>query len=667
MSDRRHRPWLSADRVAAPLPERHPEPEHAWDRAFSALFGAWRRGWIDPDRRALGLVWRTRLAGRRLRQLSDDDLRTAATELSPRLIRCGFTRDVTARAFALIIEATFRTRGYRHHDVQIVGGDLLLRGHMLEMATGEGKSLTALLPAGVAALARVPVHIITVNDYLAERDAADAAAILGRLGVSVAAIVGGQDPPVRASCYAADIVYGSSKEIAFDYLRDRIAFREAPSPARLLGRLLTHTTTLHEPWLMRGLHFAIVDEADSVLIDEARTPLLIARAIDEAANLPLYTLAMEAAWALTSGRDYTLDLVRRRADLTEAGRAALAARTDAIAGFWAVQRAREELVGQALSAIHLFHREQHYLVAEGKVQIVDEPTGRLMPDRQWERGLQQLIELKEGVPLSDRREVLARITYKDFIGRYLWCGGMSGTIGDAAHELRSIYALDVVRLPTHRAVRRVDRGVRLYRHGPDKWEAVARRAMAIARRGRPVLIGTRTVGASETLSACLTRLGAAHQVLNARQDKDEAGVVAQAGEAGRITVATAMAGRGTDIKLPPTVRSVGGLHVILTEFHESRRIDRQLFGRAGRQGDPGSCEAIVALDDPLFREACPGMSRALGLVALPFRRRMPGWIAKVLRTLAQSRLEAAGRLARRQTIAASREVEKMLAFGQRAE
>jgi preprotein translocase subunit SecA len=343
--------------------------------------------------------------------------------------------------------------------------------------------------------------------------------------------------------------------------------------------------------------------------------------------------------------------------LTSAGRDAAAARTEGFSGVFRARQAREQIVGQALSALHLFQRDQHYIVADGKVQIVDEYTGRTMPDRSWEQGLHQLIEAKEGADLTGARETLARITYQRFFNRYVHLSGMTGTASEVAGELRAVYGLRVVRLPTNRPVRRRDLGGTLAEDAAGKWRAVAERTREVSAIGRPVLVGTQSVEASEALSAELTRRGLEHVVLNARQDAAEAEVVAAAGQPGRITVATNMAGRGTDIILAAGIAMSGGLHVILTGYHDSTRVDRQLFGRSGRQGDPGSCESAVALDDDLFVRFAPTMAR---LVAAGW---LPRWLAlPVLRRMAQTAASRSNARERRHRLLQDEKIEKGLGF-----
>ena len=622
----------------APYVERSSHPGTTFERAAATLLGHAQAGWTGRLRGAAGFAATVERAAAGVAGLGDAALLAHAAAL-----RTALMRDPTAhqdQVFALVATAIHRTLGLRYYPVQLLGGRALTGRRIVEMATGEGKTITALLPAAAFALSGRPVHVVTVNDYLAARDAERLRPACAALGLTVGTVLEGDEPAVRRRAYAADITYVSNKELVFDYLKDRIATRGAHGQARQAVAALTGPGRA-DALVLRGLHAAIVDEADSVLIDEARTPLIISadrpgtdaetlagQALDLAAHLP--------------ADGFTLHAAENAVRLTAPGRDAAAARAAAWAhglpSLFRARHAREHLVVQALTALHLFQRDRHYIVADGRVQIVDEYTGRVMPDRSWEEGLHQMVEMKEGVALSNRRETLARITYQRFFNRYVHLSGMSGTVREVAGELRGVYGLRTVCLPTHRPVARQDLGGTLLPDAQAKWQAVATRATAVAGQGRPVLIGTQSVAASEALSAVLAAHGLPHVVLNARQDADEAAVVAAAGQAGRVTVATNMAGRGTDIALDAGVAAAGGLHVILTGYHDSGRIDRQLFGRSGRQGDPGSCEGIVARDDELFARFAPRLA-TMGLAAM-------GGSLTLLRSRAQrtaSRLNARDR------------------------
>jgi preprotein translocase subunit SecA len=536
-----------------------------------------------------------------LRELDEHQLRYTALALRTPLRLLGLTDELVARSFALVREAARRTIGERHYDVQLVGGRVLLAGLVAEMETGEGKTLTATLAASTAALGGIPVHVVTVNDYLARRDAEWMEPVYAALGLTVGAVVHGMDHEERRAAYACDITYCTSKELAFDYLRDRLALGQHASRLRLQVERLSSERPRAGQLVLRGLHFAIVDEVDSVLVDEARTPLVISGRVDAGAERQVYEQALKLAAGLEPSGDFTIDRRERRIDLTERGRQRLSELAQPMGTVWSGRGRREELVRQALGASHMFHRDVHYLLqGDGRVVIVDEFTGRRMPDRSWGEDLHQLLETKEGGRLTGRNETLARLSYQRFFRRYLHLAGMTGTAREAAAELWSVYRLGVRRVATRRSLRRRELPPRISATAAARWVAVVARVAELSRSGRPVLVGTRSVAASEQLSQLLHDAGIEHRVLNARQDEAEAEIAAMAGEPHRVTVATNMAGRGTDIKLAPGVAARGGLHVIATEYHEAGRIDRQLSGRCGRQGDPGSFEVIASLDDDLM-------------------------------------------------------------------
>ena len=586
--------------------------------------------------------------------IPDKELGVRAAALRPQLRRRGFDDlELVAQAFALVREASARTTGLRHFDVQLIGGWAMLRGMIAEMDTGEGKTLTATLTAATAALAGRAVHVVTVNDYLAERDAAWMGPVYRLLGLTVGCVKQGQQPPERRAAYLCDVTYCSNKEVAFDYLRDRLVLGGKPQPLALrLGML--GGAGAGGKLLLRGLQFAIVDEADSVLVDEARTPLILSSGSGRTQVERLHRDALEIARSLAES-DYKLG--EEGIEITDAGHETLERVGGELGGIWKGPRRREQLVRQALTALHVFERDKHYLVREGKVQIIDEYTGRLMPDRSWERGLHQLIEIKEGVEVTAERETLARISYQRFFRRYLHLCGMTGTAAEIAGELRAVYRLRVARVPTNRPSRRARRPFRYFGPAADKWQAVVEAIASRTARGQPVLVGTRSVGASEHLAKMLKERNIPFRLLNARQDRDEAEIVARAGERGCVTVATNMAGRGTDIKLAPGVPDLGGLHVVATELHDAARIDRQLYGRCGRQGDPGTYEAIVALEDDLVKTYAP----------LAHRKELPGWLAAAVFRLAQWRAERSHSRARRDLLDLDDYLGNILAFSGRGE
>jgi preprotein translocase subunit SecA len=568
---------------------------------FTAAAGGLFAQWLRP--RANRFKWIIDAVDSQtneIEHLREDQILDVVRDLRQRLKSEGYRQDLVARSFALVREIAWRTVEMRPLDVQLIGGLVILSGMVAEMETGEGKTLTATLPACALAFSGVPVHIITVNDYLAQRDAEWMEPVYRTLGLTVGTIRHGIDPDARRAAYRCDITYCTNKEVAFDYLRDRIVLWDRPSSIRLRLEGLYGDNSRINQLVMRGLHYAIVDEADSVLVDESRTPLIISAAAEGVVAPDIYQHALGIAKELRRQQDFTIIVSDRTVELTGSGKARLADVDWPPTRAAINSRQQEELVRQALVALYLFDRDKHYLVQDEKIQIIDEYTGRLMADRSWERGLHQLIEVKEGCEVTQRKETRARISYQRFFRRYLALAGMTGTAREVAGELWSIYRLRVVNVPTNRPVRRNFLPDRVLTTADQKWATVVKSVEDMNRQGRPVLVGTRSVEASEHLSHLMDQAELPHGVLNARQDDEEAEIIAQAGEQERITVATNMAGRGTDIRLAPGVAELGGLHVIATERHDARRIDRQLFGRCGRQGDPGSCEAIVCLEDELI-------------------------------------------------------------------
>jgi len=652
------------------------------EQLIAATLGPLQRRIASAPSRLRRIVDQTEPWSERLRNNSDAAVQQQARSLRPRLRQQGFTLALSAESFALIREAAARTLGRRHYPSQMMAGYAMLQGRLVEMATGEGKTFAATLAASTVALMGVPVHVVTVNDYLAQRDAEEMAPLYQFLGLDVGVVTQDMKRPERRKAYACAITYCTNKDLTFDYLRDRISRHGRVSALHLsLGQL--SPTTPNQPGdeglVLRGLHFAIVDEADSVFIDEARTPLILS-APGEAEQLRTRCeQALGMAATLIEGEHFVHNAFQRSVSLREAGREYIAEQAQrllqappgeaiapALADVWDSVRAREELINQALTALHVYQRDVHYVVADDKVQIVDESTGRVMPDRSWERGLHQLIETKEGCELTTPRDTLARLTYQRLFRRYLRLSGMSGTATEAAAEIQSVYRLPVVRIPLHQASRRLYLPDTLCLTQDEKWQRVAGVAARLQAQGRPVLIGTRSVGASERCSQILTERGIPHALLNAKQDKAEADVVAAAGQAGRVTVATNMAGRGTDIRPDEAVSKRGGLHVILTEFHESSRVDRQLFGRCARQGDPGSCEAIVALDDEIFTVCAPMTSAWLRRTS-ESGKALPAWACKLLRVMAQRSAESRNAQSRAHNMKHDRRLHQLLAFSGRGE
>ncbi len=647
--------------------ERQDEDPPWHDRAADWLVGRlWRPLWArvrDPAhmaRRMLALAAQHEAA---YRMATDADLQAGAMALKASLRRRGLEPELQARTLALVREAAARTLGMRPHDVQMMGACSLLQGRLTEMATGEGKTLTAAVAVASAALAGIPVHVVTVNDYLADRDAQIMAPLYRFLALRVATVVNATPAESRRAAYQCDITYCTNKELAFDYLKDRVAL------ARSGGRMQMALDSLNVPGragspelLLRGLHFAIVDEADSIFIDEARTPLILSASVPGSEDAQMVQSAIAFARQLARDADYRVHERERRVELTADGQERVAGFVHESTGVWASARARRELVEQALSALHLYERDQQYVVIDGKVQIVDEFTGRILADRSWENGLHQMIEAKEGCTLSDRRVTLARVTYQRLFKRYMRLAGMTGTGREVAGEIWTTYGLRTMAVQLHRPSLRQHMPGRLYLTAADKWRAVAERVRELAiERGRPVLVGTRSVEASEQLSRLLAESGVVHVLLNAKQDKEEAQAIAAAGCMGSVTVATNLAGRGTDIRLGEGAAERGGLHVILTECHSSARVDRQLIGRGARQGDPGSAEMMVSLEDEVLRVHAGVLIRLLRS-SLSDSERASRYLLPVLRFWAQGRAQWQDAQIRRAMVKLDQQLDQTLAF-----
>ena len=593
-----------------------------------------------------------------LARLSDSELRARTDLFRERLEKGETLDDLLVEAFATVREAAKRTLGQRHFDVQLIGGMVLHTGGIAEMKTGEGKTLVATLPAYLNALAGKGVHIVTVNDYLARRDAAWMGQIYEFLGLTVGVIVPQLDEEARRRAYACDITYGTNNELGFDYLRDN----------------MRHSL---EQMVQRGHHYAIVDEVDSILIDEARTPLIISGPTEDSSQL---YRAVDALIPALSADDWEKDEKQRTVTLTEKGTEHVQAKLAELGllkspDLYDIENVTiVHHVNQALRAHHLFRRDVDYIVKDGQVVIIDEFTGRMMHGRRYSDGLHQALEAKEQVAIQAENQTLATVTFQNYFRLYDKLAGMTGTAATEAAEFAEIYKLEVVEIPTHLPMIRKDEDDEVYRTGKEKYEAICEEIADAHRRGQPVLVGTVSIEKSELLSEMLKKRGIAHQVLNARYHEQEAMIIAQAGRLGAVTIATNMAGRGTDIQLGGNtemrirqelgpdvdkddpracairaeveaerekVKAAGGLYVIGTERHESRRIDNQLRGRSGRQGDPGRSKFFLSLEDDLMRifgsERMDGMLQKLGLKegeAIVHR-----WINKALEK-AQQKVEA---------------------------
>ena len=589
-------------------------------RLGSPLWNQLKRVFGTPARRRLAhaalLVDAVRHWESAFAKLSDDQMKQTALHLRGRA-RGGESLDrILPEAFGLVCVAAQRTIGLRPFDVQIAAGVVLHRKGFAELATGEGKTLVASMPATLNALAGRGVHVTTVNDYLARRDCDWMRPIYESVGLTVAALQMNMPDAQRHHTYRCDITYGMASEFGFDFLRDRLRIRGQGQTGTPFWNAWSGNGQPAGPLdqkVQREHYYAIVDEADSILIDEARTPLIISTATREATaeESVAYVWADALAQRMEMHRHFTLDHKKQKIELTEEARQ-LARWSNPPSGkhSHAMDKLHEH-IERALQAHHRFRRDQHYMLEKEKVVIIDEFTGRRMPDRHWREGLHQAVEAKEGVPITVAADHAAQITFQNFFRMYKKMGGMSGTLAPNWMEFLRVYKMPVVVLPTNRELRRDQWPDLVFGTEEAKFDAVVREVQTMMAKGRPVLIGTRSVEKSENLSEKLSAAGVPHQVLNARQHELEAQIVARAGEPGHVTIATNMAGRGTDIKVSAEIAQAGGLHVLGTERHEARRIDRQLAGRAGRQGDPGSCQFFLSLEDELLEALGPGRQARL--------------------------------------------------------
>jgi preprotein translocase subunit SecA len=526
-----------------------------------------------------------------VKELRDEDFPARINEYREQLESGRELDDLLPEVFALVREASIRSLGMRHFDAQLLGGVVLHEGRIAEMKTGEGKTLVATLPVVLNGITRRGVHVITVNDYLARRDSEWMGTLYNFLGLTTGVVVHGLSDEERQAAYGADVTYGTNNEFGFDYLRDNMKFYK-------------------EHLVQRDLHYAIVDEVDSILIDEARTPLIISGPGEQSTGL--YTQIDSIVPRLKRDEDFTVDEKAKTVVLTDDGVVHCEKILNLDNLYDPKNIAFQHHIIQALKGHHLFSRDVDYIVKDGQVVIVDEFTGRLMPGRRYSDGLHQALEAKERVKVEIESQTLASITFQNYFRMYDKLAGMTGTADTEAVEFGQIYGLEVAVLPTNKDMVRKDHSDLVYRSQKEKFEAIAEHIRELHQKGQPALVGTISIEKSELLSGILTKMGVPHNVLNAKQHEKEAEIVAHAGESGKVTIATNMAGRGTDIVLGEGVVEVGGLHIVGTERHESRRIDNQLRGRSGRQGDPGSSRFYLALDDDLLRLF--GSDRIAGLM-----------------------------------------------------
>ena len=532
-----------------------------------------------------------------MEKLSSANLQAKTQEFKLRLQKGETLDQLLPEAFAVVREAAKRVTGMRHYDVQMIGGVVLHRGKIAEMRTGEGKTLVATLPVYLNALTGKGVHVVTVNDYLARRDSEDMGRIYRFLGLSVGLIVHDMDFPDRKAAYRADITYGTNNEFGFDYLRDNMVVDM-------------------DQMVQRELHYCIVDEVDSILVDEARTPLIISGPGEKSADL--YKVIAHIVSNMKEGEDYTVDEKQKQVAPTEVG-IAKAEKMLGVDNLYDTEHGVDfsHHIMCAIKAKALMIRDRDYVVKDGEVIIVDEFTGRLMYGRRFSEGLHQAIEAKEGVQVQRESQTLATITFQNYFRMYEKLAGMTGTAKTEEQEFQKIYGLDVIVIPTNKPMIRTDFPDVIYKTRAAKYRAVVKEIVELHKAGRPVLVGTTSITQSEELSSMLKKQGVPHNVLNAKYHEKEALIVADAGQPGQVTIATNMAGRGTDIVLGEGVAAAGGLHIIGTERHESRRIDNQLRGRCARQGDPGSSRFYLSLEDDLMRlfgsDNIKGMMDKLGM------------------------------------------------------
>lgn len=602
-------------------------------------------------------------------EMPDRKLREEARELRT-VFRCGKeTHERLLHAFGLVREVALRMIGEKPFVVQLAGALAIYSGCATEMATGEGKTLAATMPATVAGWRGRGCHIITVNDYLAQRDAEWMGKIYSFCGLSVSYVKSGMPPDQRRSAYAADITYTTNKEVTADYLRDQLQLgslgRTRGSAPVLLNSIVDGDIGGAGRLVMRGLEFAIVDEADDILVDQAVTPLIISGDGPNPEQVEAFRQAVEIASQLTEGMHYRINQRYREVDFTPGGKDKIAELAEPMGGLWHGIRRREEMINQALVAREMYLLEKQYVIQDGKIVIVDEYTGRLMPDRTWRDGLHQAIEAKEILTVNPPKDTYARVSFQRFFRLYRKLAGMTGTATEARTELWQIYHMPTVVIPTNQPCIRQVLPDRVFATEDIKWQAVVEEIERLHESRRPVLVGTRSVRASEHLSVLLSQRELPHQVLNAVRHREEAQVVSRAGQPGQITVATNMAGRGTDIKLGKGIAERGGLHVLATERHEAGRIDRQLFGRCARQGDPGSAQAFVSLEDELVRRYTPHACAHFHRIHGRTRREASSRLCRYLFDRAQKRAERLALVQRKAVLKTDTWLDDFLGFAGR--
>ena len=578
-----------------------------WPQVYVVMFNR-LIGWLVRANSMLPISFlkEVRIQAKEYSSRDDGALKEAALDLGFEARKTENLASLLVRGFALVVSAATRHLNMTHYDVQLAGGKAMCEGHVVEMRTGEGKTLTATLPLFIHALAGRGALLATANDYLAKRDAQWMQPVFQSLGMTIGVVQSDLSRDQRRAAYNCHITYGTMKEFGFDFLRDHSGQRQNQQQQLWFGAAKAQgpsnaTTPVH-----REPNFILIDEADSILIDEARTPMIISSAADEDAHqqqLNLYQWCARNAGGFVEDEEYWYDKERRKVDLTPDGTAKVRALPKPLSMNGVGLPEMYDFVERAIQVHRDYECDREYVIRDNEIVIVDEATGRLSEGRRWSRGIHQAIEAKENVPVSVETETQAKITVQAFVSRFPLIAGMTGTAVSAAKEFRKIYRTPVTVIPPNRKSQRKELPIVFCKTESEKWAAVLLEIKKVFATERPILVGTRSIGKSELLSHLLNKEGIVHSVLNARQIEREAEIVASAGERGRVTVATNMAGRGTDIKIAKDLSDIGGLHVIGTEMHESARIDRQLLGRCGRQGDPGSFLQFVSADDKLLDSA----------------------------------------------------------------
>lgn len=576
----------------------------------------------------------------------------ALSTLQTNLRRDGFTDTRISEAFALVGKAYSDTMQIELFDTQLLGAYYILNNRLAEMATGEGKTYAVALAAATAALCGVPVHIITANDYLAERDAQKLKILYQALGLKVDAAIKGQNPGARQLAYAADITYCTAKELAFDYLRDQLTKHHLPANMPVKN-------SKAKPFL-RGLCMAIIDEADSILIDEASVPLILSEADNLKQQQTYYTQSLSIASQLLLNKDFVLMEDRMQVNLTHVGQKKLEATAMALPAVWHNKLHREESVTMALAALYLYARDHHYVVHNGTVSMIDHITGRIAEGRSWSGGLQQLIELKEGCKPSDKLSTIAQITFQRFFPKYLKLGGISGTLTESSNELQKTYGLSVHQVPLRNPSQRQLLPMRIDKNIDTRNQALITYVKQLHATGRPILIATASVQESEQLSVLMAQHKLKHNILNAKHDKQEADLISQAGKQYAITITTNMAGRGTDIHVSDAVNQLGGIHVISCQVNGSKRVDRQLIGRTARQGQAGSAEIWLTLESKLIKQRLPNW---LIQLCSPYIHYLPKLAIQLMLTYVQWKESAHQAALRQHLMKSDQALKQHLAFG----